>query len=169
MTPTSSLRERDTPQLLALPTEIKLQIIAYLSREKSPNLACLRRTHTSFLNIIHKSEIRSKTPSSVIRSQLLDTELNHPNLLPLNHYPCYACTAVLSAHNFHPYLTHSKLAIAGSYAYERFCSRCALQNPGPEEYLWRVAGPKQLKSQPGSAELRRVESRSSTPFFPEDH
>lgn len=127
MASTSSPRQLDTSRLLALPTELKLQIISCIPRGSSPSLACLRRTHSSFLNLIPKSEIRSNISSFHLRCELFNTEINHPYLLPLNHYPCYSCVAVLSVQSFQPYSTHSDYVIGGSCAYLRLCFRCAVR------------------------------------------
>lgn len=138
MTSTSSPRQLDTSPLLALPTELKLQIISCIPRGSSPSLACLRRTHTSFLNLIPKSEIRSKTSSFRLRCELFETEMSYPYLLPLDHYPCYSCFAVLSVQNFEPYATQTDHAIGGARALHRFCSRCCEENLGPQPNFWKM-------------------------------
>lgn len=141
MTSAASPRQFDTSPLLTLPTELKLHIISYLPRERSPILACLRRTHTSFLNLIPKSKIRSDIPHYTLCSQLLETEMHYSYLLPIDHYPCYSCAAVLSVQNFHPNSTQRDYVIGGARAYARSCSQCALENnPGPHLYYWVQAG-----------------------------
>ena len=75
----SCLSEQDIPPLLVLPTELKLQIIAYFSQDTPPNLACLRRTQTSSLNAIPKSGIRLKS-SRFLQSQKI-TEPPYENVL----------------------------------------------------------------------------------------
>ena len=148
MSPTSFPTDGSLPPLLALPTELKLRIILYLPHEKSPNLACLRRTHTSFRDIIPKSDIRSHLSPSLLCSQLLDTELNHPYLLPLHHFPCYRCIAVLPFQAFHPWMLQCNVAIGGAYAYNRFCRSCGFTNSTPEEENWKIEGMRQVLSQP---------------------
>ena len=132
--------EQDIPPLLALPTELKLQIIAYLSQDTSPNLAYLRRTHTSFLNVIPKSDVRLKSSRFLLRSQLLAAEVNHRYLLPLNHYPCYKCTAVLHRRMFNPGSIHLVFPV-----YERWCRRCDTSGMVTTEGIrWEEVGREQL-------------------------
>ncbi len=148
MSPTSFPTDGSLPPLLALPMELKLQIILCLPHDKSPNLACLRRTHTSFRDIIPKSDIRSHLSPSLLCSQLLDTELNHSYLLPLHHFPCYRCIAVLPSQAFHPWMLQCNVAIGGTYAYNRFCRSCGFTNSTPEEENWKIEGMRQVLSQP---------------------
>ncbi len=154
MTTTSCPTQHVLPPLLVLPTELKLQIIKYLADDKSPNLACLRRTHTSFLDIISKSDLRYMPPPFILRGQLLDTELNHCYLLPRHHYPCYKCTAVLPSQNFHPWLTQCNLILGGACAYNRFCNRCGYQKSMLGEGYWKDQGRKQVALQPRPVERR---------------
>lgn len=160
MSPTSLLTQDGLPPLLALPMEMKLQIISYLPHDKSPNLACLRRTHKSFRVIIPKSDIRSKSPPIILHRQLLDTELNHSYLLPLDHYPCYRCTAVLPSQNFHPWMVQCNFIIGGAHAYNRFCYRCGFRPASSSEEHWEREGQKQVALQPHPVERQ--------PFYPLD-
>lgn len=137
MTSTSSPTQLDTSRLLALPTELKLQIISCIPRGGSPSLACLRRTHMSFLNLIPKSKIRSKISPFRLSCELLDTEISYPYLLPLDHYPCYSCIAVLSVQNFQPFSTQTDHVIGGARAFDRFCSRCGGDILGSQPNFWR--------------------------------
>ncbi len=148
MSPTSFPTDGSLPPLLALPMELKLQIILCLPHDKSPNLACLRRTHTSFRDIIPKSDIRSHLSPSLLCGQLLDTELNHSYLLPLHHFPCYRCIAVLPFQAFHPWMLQCNVAIGGAYAYNRFCRSCEFTDSTPEEENWKIEGMRQVLLQP---------------------
>ena len=158
MAPTPSPTEHRQPPLLALPTELKLHIITYLYVDQTPNLACLRRTHTSFRDIIPKSDVRSTSPAPLLRHQLLDAELNYPYLLPVDHYPCYKCTAVLPVQDFHPYLVQCNLAIGGACAYNRFCNRCGYIHWTTEQWDWKIEGQEHLALQPIPVERRAFEN-----------
>ena len=91
---TSESTEQALPPLLALPVEVKLKIISCLPHDEYPSQACLRRTHSSFLPLIPKSDIRSKLTETELCNQLLRTELEYAYLLPPAHYPCYFCARV---------------------------------------------------------------------------
>lgn len=93
--------EQNVPPLVALLTKLKLRIIAYLSYDTSPKRTCLRRTHTSFLNVIPKSDIGLEFLRFLLCSQLLAVEVDNAYLLPLNHNLCHKCTVVLCPRNFH--------------------------------------------------------------------
>ena len=153
MSPASIPTHDSLPLLLALPTELKLQIISYLPYDKSPNLACLRRTHRSFCDIIPKSNVYSKAPAFLLRSQLLDTELNHPYLLPLYHYPCYRYIAVLASQKFIARLVQHTFVIGGAYAYYRLCKRCAFKESTPEEKEWKIEAQKQSRGSSSTPDL----------------
>ncbi|KAF6217963.1 hypothetical protein HO133_006375 [Letharia lupina] len=100
MDPPSKLVEQKLPPLLALPVELKWQIISHLDHDEYPSLACLRRTHSSFLNVIPKAQIRSELSDTELSNQLLKTELDYAYLLPVVHYPCYICARVLPIWEF---------------------------------------------------------------------
>ena len=96
-----------TPPLLALPVELKLHILSYLSVKKpflSPgqnilSLMILRRTHRSFREIIPHAPYASVVrPSKLFL--LLEAEINHPYLFPPNHYPCYGCLWLIEGSGF---------------------------------------------------------------------
>ena len=87
--------EHATSSLLALPLELQLGIISLLAHDEYPSLACLRRTHSHFLALIPKAQIRSGLSRTELCSQLRKTELEYEYLLPPEHYPCYFCARVL--------------------------------------------------------------------------
>ena len=91
---TSEPTEQAPPPLLALPAELKLEIISRLLHDEYPSQACLRRTHSSFLPLIPKSDIRSNLTETELCNQLLRTELEYAYLFPPEHYPCYFCARV---------------------------------------------------------------------------
>lgn len=83
-----------TLTLLTIPTEIKLIIISFLSYDCAPNLAVLRRTHSSFLSIIPKSDLRTKCDIDTLYERLVYAEIHYPHLLPQGHVPCADCARV---------------------------------------------------------------------------
>lgn len=88
------------PPLLALPVELKLNIISHIPHDEFPTRACLRRTHSSFLTLIPKTHVRSPLSDVDLSNQLLKTELEYIYLLPADHYPCYFCARVLPLEAF---------------------------------------------------------------------
>ena len=81
-----------TSRLLNLPVEIKKQIVSFLFTDHRPNLAVLRRTHSSFLNIIPKSELRkSRGISHLCKAQMAYAQRFLPYLLPKGYGPCFTC------------------------------------------------------------------------------
>lgn len=76
------------PPLLALPSEIKLHIIDYLSHDIVPCLAILRRTHSTLLDVIPKARLRSEFTTRQLRRQLLYIKNYCKWLLPEDHIPC---------------------------------------------------------------------------------
>ena len=164
MSPTSCPTDDGLPPLLKLPQELKLHIISYLVLDKSPNLACLRRTHKSFYNIIPKSDIRSKSTPFLLRSQLLDAELNHPYLLPHGRAPCYGCIAVIPSLYFHHLVGLDDYVLGGPRAYGRSCFSCGLMiRKRPEDEEWKREGKKQLALQPRPEEQRPFDPLSPSP------
>lgn len=159
MSPTTFPIKGSVTPFLALPTELKLQIISYLPQHKSPSLVCLRRTHTSFRDIIPQSDIRSKPSLFLLRSQLLDTELNHSYLLLHHCYPCYRCTAVLPFQDFHPWMVQCNLVLGGACAYYRFCYRCGFKSETREKVEWEIEGQKYV------LQSRPVAHRPFNPWF----
>lgn len=115
------------PPLLALPTELKLEIISHLPHDPYPSLACLRRTHSSFLDLIPKAHICSKLSANELCGQLLKTELEYAYLLPPGHYPCYVCTRVLPLDAF-PITPgrHCDCDDYEPYSRTRFCTDCSM-------------------------------------------
>ena len=106
---TSTYTSPDTPlpPILALPCELKQEIISQLSGDDKyysvPALMALRRTHPMFRKIIpRKHHLKSKFKSSVFKTAqlLFYTELKHPYLIPPDLYPCYDCHRVLHTSRF---------------------------------------------------------------------
>ena len=87
--------EQGLPPLLALPVELICKIISHLPHDEFPSRACLRRTHSAFLKLIPKANIRSQFSPADLAGQLLRTELDYADLLPRDHYPCYFCLRVV--------------------------------------------------------------------------
>ena len=113
------------PPLLVLPVEIKSEIISHIPHDRFPTLACLRRTHSSFLNLIPKAAIRSKLSRPALCDQLLTTETHYAYLLPPDHYPCHVCARVLPADAF-PFHLEQKFAIVEDppYHWPQSCKQC---------------------------------------------
>ena len=112
--------------LLRLPVELKQHIISYLFDDAFPSLVCLRRTHTTFLTVIPKAQIRSKLSEKNLFHQLCAAETLHPYLLPENHYPCYTCARVLPVHVFSVALEyHFDNDENPSYYWPRCCDDCS--------------------------------------------
>lgn len=114
------------PLLLALPLEIKREIIANLYYSDDPALAMLRRTHSSFFHIIPKSDIRSKASSSNIHYQLLNVERNYPTILPFLHYTCFKCCQVLPGIRFSDNEKRKGKGIGCVRASRRYCLSCGI-------------------------------------------
>lgn len=112
------------PPLLALPVELKLQIIWHIPRDEYPLLACLRRTHSSFLDLIPKAHIRSQLSETELCKQLIKTELEYAYLLPSGHYPCYVCAKILPLDSFVEYMQHSWSIDGTPKKWPRSCKDC---------------------------------------------
>ena len=87
------------PPLLALPLELKLQILTYLTDTKHCSLVILRRTHSSFRHIIPRDRITS-SPRAIKTVQLVFAEDNLSYLFPHDYYPCYFCFRALPGSKF---------------------------------------------------------------------
>lgn len=112
-----------TSRLLALPTEVKGQILSHLSNEEEPTLMMLRRTHSSFHRMMPYTAHESK--SWVDRERkLLNAEYMYPFSFPPNHYPCYGCLGVLKACWFRRKSIIDERDIGGSDAHWRHCINC---------------------------------------------
>lgn len=111
--------------LLVLPVEIKLEIISRIPHDRHPTLACLRRTHSSFLDLIPKAKIRSEMSRLALCDQLLTTERHYAYLLPPNHYPCHVCARVLPTDAF-PFDLEWNFAVAEDppYHWPQSCRKC---------------------------------------------
>ena len=128
-----------SPPLLALPLELKLQILSYLSvddpdDDDDVSLIILRRTHRSFRNIIPHAPYTSKdrTHNGL---QLEQAEFEHPYLIPPLNYPCYQCLRVMEVSAFgrsdvrmHWYSSVLDLGvitpIGSSWSNDRKCNAC---------------------------------------------
>ena len=116
---TSRSTEKALPPLLTLPVELKLEIISHLPHDEYPSRACLRRTHSSFLQLIPKADIRSKLSDTELSNQLLKTEMEYAYLFPPDHYPCYMCARVLPLGAFDD-------SISDPHAHYRSCQQCRM-------------------------------------------
>lgn len=83
------------PPLLALPLEVRHQIISYCVHHPTPTLAILRRTHSSFHNVIPKSDVRCKPRWARLREQLINARLRFPYLLPEDYVACFRCLSIV--------------------------------------------------------------------------
>ena len=105
--------------------ELKLHIISRIPHDRYPTLACLRRTHSSFLNLIPKAIIRSKLSRLALCDQLLTTEKHYKYLLPPNHYPCHVCARVLPEEAFPFHLEHNFAIVEKPpYYWPQCCKQC---------------------------------------------
>ena len=158
--------EQALPPLLALLAELKVEIISYLLHDEYPSQACLRRTHSSFLPLIPKSDIRSNLTEAELRNQLLRTELEYAYLFPPEHYPCYFCTRLQPLDAF--------VVAVDRFAANMFdCHRCCLEcNPSkPDCYgtsflatlIWIGSTLEELPMPPSRPQLR---SSAATPVPP---
>lgn len=130
----SGSRGQARPRLLELPVELQLEIISHLPHDQHPSRACLRRTHSSFLQLVPKSDIRSKISELQLYNQLLRTELDYTYLLPPDHYPCFFCARVLPIYAFVDTVTN--ISAYDSFTRHRCCCDCRLRNLG--NYCSRV-------------------------------
>ncbi len=99
MTTQTPLQTTPLPPLLALPLELILQILSYLSDTNHCSLIILRRTHSSFRHIIPRDRITS-SPRAIKTAQLVFAEDNHSYLFPHDHYPCYVYFRALPGSKF---------------------------------------------------------------------
>ncbi len=133
--PPTSTNTTPTPPLLALPVELKLHILSYLSVKKPfvshqqdiLSLIILRRTHRSFREIIPHAPYASEC-QTLRWFQLHAAEKNHPYPIPPNHYPCYRCFRLIESSGFDKYGTpaigHVLRAFLESNYPDRRCNRC---------------------------------------------
>ena len=121
---TSRSTEQVLPHLLALPVELKLAIISHLPHDEYPTRACLRRTHSSFLQLIPKADIRSKLSDTELSDQLLKTELEYAYLFPPDHYPCFFCARVLPLDAFNDSISNS--CAHSPFKRRRSCRDCRM-------------------------------------------
>lgn len=122
--------------LLALPNELKLQIISYIpdKEDPEPTLIILRHTHRIFRDIIPPRPYGPPVPfNSTLREarkkRLLQAEHKYPQLIPRKMLPCYRCLYVLDRLEFD--LFEGGMPGGGRLkslgyrkAHTRFCSRC---------------------------------------------
>lgn len=132
------------PPLLALPTELKLQIFSYLDDDSQPSLMLLRRTHSTFRHIISAKDCIG-LDSKIKRKRMLVAEHKYPFLFARDHSPCYgSCLDVLEGSQFDNY-PYEKLQSTGlwlgvgararplgaSRAFERKCDNCRVKESKP--------------------------------------
>lgn len=110
--PPSTMTSPLLPPLLALPTELKLQIFCYLKTDERPSLMILRRTHSSLRGLISREDCMGHN-WAMQGERLFYAEQEHPYLIPAGYYSCYYCKRVLSASHFSEY---------GGKEYCRLCS-----------------------------------------------
>lgn len=136
---TTSPNASHTPiTLLTLPLETKKEIFDYLVHDDLPTLAILRRTHTSFLAMIPKSDLRTKPTKRELRHQLVIADNDFEYLLPVDQAPCYVCTSVGPREGVDRYVLGNKIRV-----YE--CPRCMREFAGCEDAIgprgedWRLS------------------------------
>ena len=155
---TSGSTEKALPPFLALPVELRLEIISHLPHDEYPSRACLRRTHSSFLQLIPKADIRSKLPDTELSNQLLKTEMEYAYLFPPDHYPCYMCARVLPLGAFDD-------TVSDPHAQYRSCQECRMLKRSTyrrstiESIIWIGCTCEELPMPPWRPRLR---SRSAT-------
>ena len=90
--------------ILALPLELKLLIISYLSDDEDGHsiftMMILRRTHPAFRDIVPRDHRFASNSNTLKRTLLYLAETKFPYLIPLSHYPCYGCRKVLHRSHF---------------------------------------------------------------------
>lgn len=121
------------PPLLALPVELKLKIISFVSKGArvmvtgryypQPSLVTLRRVHRSFRQLITYDPFFHAIGFWSI-DQLRAGECNVLHPLPVWFYPCYGCLAVLYVHDFDRRNTTRLKGVGGEKAHERLCQGC---------------------------------------------
>ena len=136
--------EHATSSLLALPLELQLEIISLLAHDEYPSLACLRRTHSHFLALIPKAQIRSGLSRTEVCSQLRKTELEYGYLLPPEHYPCYFCARVLPHEALTGILVWGRPHIVDGERRGQFGNRCCKDCYGLEDGSYTTSWKKSL-------------------------
>ena len=161
MNSTAKSTESAVSPLLALPVELTLEIISHLGHDVFPSRACLRRTHSSFLQLIPKADIRSKLSDRDLSEQLLKAELEYEYLLPHDHYPCYYCARVLPLDAFTVTLEPQSDGIdADTDTGYRACQDCREAKPSSyrrssfESLLWIACNLDDLPMPPSRPQLR---------------
>ena len=142
MTPSLASCCESVPPILALPVELKLDILSKIPHDEYPSLACLRRTHSSFLDLVPKAHIRYQLSETDLCHQLLKTELAYAYLLPPDHYPCYLCARVLPLDVFtivHPFpffdALDDKRMKNKRWSRCRSCKDCCMRNRMSHNYI----------------------------------
>ncbi len=132
MATSSESIEQALSPLLTLPVELRLEIISHLPHDEYPSRACLRRTHSSFLSLIPKADIRSKLSDTDLANQLLKAEVEYAYLLPPDHYPCYFCARVLplDAYSISPVGRFGRVDRNSNGGYRSCKDCCTLKSSG---------------------------------------
>ncbi len=99
MTTTQISNTPHLPPLLALPVELKLQIFSYLKNDSQPSLMLLRRTHSTFRQIISAQDCVG-VDNNLTKTRMLVAEQDYPFLFAPNQYPCYVCLKVIDQSGF---------------------------------------------------------------------
>ena len=105
------------------PPELKLQIITCVHDSRLPNVALLRRTHFSFLQIIPKSDVRAKSGPN-LSNRLREAESTWPFFLPQHHYTCCTCLNVLRRLRFRDNEKRQGKYLGGRVHFRRICLKC---------------------------------------------
>lgn len=109
-----------TGLLMALPEELRIQILNYLSPiNDEPTLAILRRTSCYFYNLISAADVVRNLCQEILTQQLQNAENLCPFLFPPSHFPCYTCLSVLPVTKFED-------RVRTPCIYDRVCLACGV-------------------------------------------
>ena len=142
------------PPLLALPLELKLQILSSFSNytddpDHALTLMILRRTHKSFRDIIPNPWKTAQLTATHLATHFLAAERQHPYLFSLDRIervaflPCYDCLGLIDRRgNFYNYRLayfrdedESWDLLGAEHAQDRICDECW------EARIWDVRHP----------------------------
>lgn len=147
--PQAPMTTTPLPPLLALPLELKLQILSYLPTKGVYNddvsLIVLRRTHRLFRNIIPRAPYNG----APYKSKFKRAERQHLYLIPPMTYPCYYCRRVLEVSDFGrsdiPQKWYSSNSAPGvvrplgsTELDDRWCNDCWDRSSDCVKKMWRI-------------------------------
>ena len=112
--------------LLALPVELKMQIITHLASSYLA-LKVLRRTHRSFCALIPRLRRIQYVSAGDYSAFLLAAERTSSSLFPPNLYPCHLCSKVLPAEYFCDQSIVGEYDIGQARSHDRFCIDCGFR------------------------------------------